>query len=353
MAGLLDSRRAPDASAVQLRAVRHRRRRTPRCASFYAQRDGRPARAARRRRAEHRTDVRSAAPSSCARPAEPSSATAEICDRMEAIVDARRAELSRSPSTTAPENLPGGRLPAVPGRRASHDVLACDVTMPSSDRTVAVARALATERCRLRRRGWIALYHGYNREDSAERSRFEHRAALTRAPTDREVAGFCAAALAFGRVASVLNSIETLFALDRAAARAVRARVRSARPHGGHARAWSIAGSRGRRSRRAALDPAADARSVGLDRTVLRRGLRRGTTDVGPCARQLSRRARWRSISGARLRRACRARPGVRYFFPRPSAGSACKRLNLFLRWMVRRDEVDLGVWTSRARRRS
>ncbi len=37
---------------------------------------------------------------------------------------------------------------------------------------------------------------------------------------------------------------------------------------------------------------------------------------------------------------------GVRYFFPRPSAGSACKRLNLFLRWMVRKDAVDLGVWT-------
>src|SRR6185436_13316361 len=39
-------------------------------------------------------------------------------------------------------------------------------------------------------------------------------------------------------------------------------------------------------------------------------------------------------------------RPGVCYFFPRPSAGSACKRLNLFLRWMVRRDALDLGVWS-------
>ena len=38
-------------------------------------------------------------------------------------------------------------------------------------------------------------------------------------------------------------------------------------------------------------------------------------------------------------------RAGVCYFFPRPSAGSACKRLNLYLRWMVRTDEVDLGVW--------
>ncbi|MFZ2445313.1 MAG: TIGR02757 family protein [Syntrophobacteraceae bacterium] len=32
-------------------------------------------------------------------------------------------------------------------------------------------------------------------------------------------------------------------------------------------------------------------------------------------------------------------------FLPSPSGGSACKRLNLFLRWMVRRDNVDPGVW--------
>lgn len=31
---------------------------------------------------------------------------------------------------------------------------------------------------------------------------------------------------------------------------------------------------------------------------------------------------------------------------PDPLMGSACKRLNLFLRWMVRNDDVDLGVWT-------
>ncbi len=38
-------------------------------------------------------------------------------------------------------------------------------------------------------------------------------------------------------------------------------------------------------------------------------------------------------------------RNGVQYLLPRPAAGSACKRLNLFLRWMVRKDEVDLGLW--------
>jgi uncharacterized protein (TIGR02757 family) len=30
---------------------------------------------------------------------------------------------------------------------------------------------------------------------------------------------------------------------------------------------------------------------------------------------------------------------------PSPAGGSACKRLNLFLRWMIRRDKVDPGIW--------
>ncbi len=34
-----------------------------------------------------------------------------------------------------------------------------------------------------------------------------------------------------------------------------------------------------------------------------------------------------------------------RSLLPSPTAGSACKRLNLFLRWMVRKDEVDPGGW--------
>jgi uncharacterized protein (TIGR02757 family) len=33
------------------------------------------------------------------------------------------------------------------------------------------------------------------------------------------------------------------------------------------------------------------------------------------------------------------------YLLPSPADGSACKRLNLFVRWMVRRDEVDPGGW--------
>ena len=55
------------------------------------------------------------------------------------------------------------------------------------------------------------LYRDYNREESA--SDPVHRVRPFSDPRDREVAGFCAAALAFGRVASVLNTIDTLFAI--------------------------------------------------------------------------------------------------------------------------------------------
>src|SRR5205085_7983498 len=74
--------------------------------------------------------------------------------------------------------------------------------------------------------------------------------------------------------------------------------------------------------------------------------------DVSPALDSFSTRALETELSAAYgnepaspKRRQARRR-GVCYFFPRPSAGSACKRLNLFLRWMVRRDAIDLGTWT-------
>lgn len=36
---------------------------------------------------------------------------------------------------------------------------------------------------------------------------------------------------------------------------------------------------------------------------------------------------------------------GIRHFLSSPEDGSACKRLNLFLRWVVRHDTLDLGIW--------
>lgn len=36
---------------------------------------------------------------------------------------------------------------------------------------------------------------------------------------------------------------------------------------------------------------------------------------------------------------------GLVQFFPTPEKGSACKRMNLFLRWMVRDKDIDFGIW--------
>lgn len=36
---------------------------------------------------------------------------------------------------------------------------------------------------------------------------------------------------------------------------------------------------------------------------------------------------------------------GFFHLLPNPSKNSACKRINMFLRWMVRDGEVDLGIW--------
>jgi uncharacterized protein (TIGR02757 family) len=41
-------------------------------------------------------------------------------------------------------------------------------------------------------------------------------------------------------------------------------------------------------------------------------------------------------------------RRSFQYLLPLPSEGSACKRLNMFLRWVVRGDDgIDLGIWNT------
>jgi uncharacterized protein (TIGR02757 family) len=186
-----------------------------------------------------------------------------------------------------------------------------------------------------------ALYHDYNRVDSA--SDPIQKVRLFREPADREIAGFCAGALAFGRVASVLNSIDTLFAVmgpspaafvrrfePEAPPPRLRAMVhRWIRGEDVIALLWIL---------RQMLDRAGSVEAFFLE------GYREDHEDIGPALDSFSRRALALDIRRAYGR--VPRRPGVCYFFPRPSAGSACKRLNLFLRWMVRSDEVDLGVWT-------
>jgi uncharacterized protein (TIGR02757 family) len=184
-------------------------------------------------------------------------------------------------------------------------------------------------------------YDDFNRTDAAADP--VHRVRRYADPRDREVAGFCAAALAFGRVASVLQSIDRLFAvLGPSPAAFVRRFDPKAHPE-----------------LRPLVHRWVNGRDLAALLLVLRRmletsgslegffleGYSIGHDDVGPALDSFCARALRFDLTAVYGRRNG-SRQGVCHFFPRPSAGSACKRLNLFLRWMVRKDDVDLGVWT-------
>lgn len=161
-------------------------------------------------------------------------------------------------------------------------------------------------------------------------------------PEDRETVGFIAAALAFGRVTSVLQSIERVLAIagphpaayirrfDPAAARPVFADVvhRWTRGPDIVALLWVM---------RQMIERSGSIEGFFVD------GYDASADDIETALDSFSQRALALDLRAAYGR--VPRRPGVCYFFPRPSAGSGCKRLNLFLRWMVRHDALDLGVW--------
>lgn len=52
-----------------------------------------------------------------------------------------------------------------------------------------------------------------------------------------------------------------------------------------------------------------------------------------------------RNLSSIVSKEGNRQSAGIKFMFPDPLKGSACKRQNLFLRWMIRNDELDFGLW--------
>jgi len=188
-------------------------------------------------------------------------------------------------------------------------------------------------------------------------ARFHHRRILSlssdplhfprryRKPQDQEIAAFVASSLAYGKVGHIRNSVDS--ALTRMGDDPFRFIV--------------------------GFDPKRDARrfegfvhrfSTGLDLAVLcylfKQVLERYGSlgnffllsydekdeDTGNALARFVERVLSLDVSpfypGGILPREA----GVRFFFPSPVEGSACKRLNLFLRWMVRKDELDLGLWS-------
>lgn len=184
-------------------------------------------------------------------------------------------------------------------------------------------------------------------------ARYDHRAvdpdplqyvrAETR-PEDQEVVGLVAAVLAYGNVRQIKASIGRVRAL--LGPRPARA-VRRLDPHDAARR---LAGFKHRFN---------DGRDVACLLHFVGRMLRDhgsvegffaegadpAAEDVGPALASFASRTLALDHAGVYGDGPLPPKAGVRFFFPSPADGSACKRLNLYLRWMVRRHGVDLGVW--------
>jgi uncharacterized protein (TIGR02757 family) len=151
-------------------------------------------------------------------------------------------------------------------------------------------------------------------------------------PRDREIAALVASSLAFGNVKQIRGSVgRALEILGPAPAERVAGSPASAldRDFRGFRHRWI----------------------TGADMAALLGGARRAIGEYGSLG------ALFGSMLGpddtdvapaaGRFARALRGAGGGyrQCLLPSPESGSACKRLNLFLRWMVRSDAVDPGCW--------
>jgi uncharacterized protein (TIGR02757 family) len=161
---------------------------------------------------------------------------------------------------------------------------------------------------------------------------------------DREVVGLIASALAYGNVKQIKRSIGRVVeplgarpaeAIDQLEPSAARRLLRGFKHRFNDARDVACLLYFVRQMR-------AQAGSV---EAFFLRGHAAGSPDIADTLTSFSERTLALDHGGLYSGRRLPASAGVRFFFPSPRDGSACKRLNLYLRWMVRRDGVDLGVW--------
>jgi len=191
-------------------------------------------------------------------------------------------------------------------------------------------------------------------------------------PLDREVVGLVAASLAYGRVKGILNSVHAVLARMPAPRRFVTEtppeQIRAAfagfkhRFATGDQLAALLIGAGRLIARHGSLGAAFAAACKPADETVIPALSafvaelidlsKTDATALAPERRRLSRSPG--RPKGALGPDAPPTEPPKRgdsggigeHLLPRPERGSACKRLNLWLRWMVRRDAVDPGGWT-------
>jgi len=188
----------------------------------------------------------------------------------------------------------------------------------------------ATAQPTITREALEELYATYNRRECVHPDPlevlYEHGD-----PRDREIVGLVAASLAYGRVRSILNSVssalERMPSPGRFLTDATPESLKEAfadfkhRFATGKQLAALLLGAKRLIERYGSLNACFVARLSDEDETVIP-ALTAFATELRLAADGLD-----------------------DHLLPCPERGSACKRLNLFLRWMVRRDEVDPGGW--------
>ncbi len=162
-------------------------------------------------------------------------------------------------------------------------------------------------------------------------------------PEDREVAGLVASSLAYGNIKQIGRSVESVLGIlgDRPARALDSLNARNA--------LRSLEGFKHR------FNDAVDAACLLVFLREMRRGAGSVESFFAPEGRVTDLRAALIDFVARTLalphddlygRGLLPGGAGVRFFFPSPADGSACKRLCLYLRWMVRADTVDPGGWT-------
>jgi len=179
------------------------------------------------------------------------------------------------------------------------------------------------------------IYRLYNRREFVHPDPLEFLYAYESA-TDREIVGLVASSLAYGRVEQILRSVSN--ALDRmgphpaAFVKDLTSNVMTRAFRGfkhrfttGEELAMMLTGARNMLKEYGSLGACFTAGLAPDDETVL------PALDIFVDR-----------LSGVFENGCC-------YLLPAPERKSACKRLNLYLRWMIRRDDVDPGGWDAPA----
>lgn len=164
-------------------------------------------------------------------------------------------------------------------------------------------------------------------------------------PADQEIAGLIAASLAYGRAELIMGAAgEILRRMGGAPGEFVMDYEprRDARRFDGFVYRWS----RGRDLAMLAAVMQKALRRYGSLGALFSAGYRGGDPHTGPALTHFTDTLLGYAETDQPSGRLA-AKTGIRYLLSSPKTGSACKRMNLYVRWMVRRDALDLGLWNT------